>query len=157
MASARFRIERALGRRAQVIEVRADDDILIAQARGRGREGRRTTFCVGSIVDCPACATGRATNFCWYVGRRCCRPKAAYWRARYAAAESLPGVPVRRPASFSLARYSMFRRINIESGDALLAVEPTAPARQLATRRHATRERQTHVPRNPRTDMFSAP
>ena len=44
------------------------------------------------------------------------RPSAAYRRARYAAAESLPGVPVRRPASAGLARYSMSRRIASESG-----------------------------------------
>ena len=33
-----------------------------------------------------------------------------------AAAESLPGVPVSRPASAALARYSMSRRIASESG-----------------------------------------
>ena len=48
---ARLGIERAVGRRAQVIEVRADDDVLIAQ-RGVAAGKNANTFCVGNFGDC---------------------------------------------------------------------------------------------------------
>ena len=50
--------------RAEVIEVRADDDVLAAQRRVAARQ-IANTFCVGSDELAPVCAGGRATK-CWH-------------------------------------------------------------------------------------------
>ena len=47
---------------------------------------------------------------------------AAYRREMYAAAESLPGVPVKRPSSASEERYLMSLRTTIESASAFALI-----------------------------------
>ena len=73
---ARVGIERAVGGRAEVVEVRADHDVLAAQRRvAPGRIAK--TFCVGSDGLGPLCAGGRATK-CWrYRGADAFRPSDA--------------------------------------------------------------------------------
>ena len=66
-----------------------------------------------------------------------CRRRVAYRAARYAAALSLPGVPVRRPSKRSDASTSMSRRTITESGTEALAMPPVAGGRQAAGRQAA--------------------
>ena len=101
IASLAFGSSRELDAAAEVIEVRADDYVLVPRARDRSPVSIATTFCVFIPVVSPVCAAAaeRATNFWRYPGTAGSSRRYAYRRAMYAAAESLPGVPVSLPSS----------------------------------------------------------